>query len=421
MKQITFTIKQFKHWKLFVVVGVLLIAFFLIAFLSKAWPENTFLSEVFAGLFGAAIVAIITLLLLEDQTKSESEKDRQTMIFQKKLEIYQTFLSSLNTIVANKHISDIDKINLQFQVAYISIHTESARLKAISKQVVSIIRKLELDENEPIDNNVYTELCKMSVEFHNELYDNKLTTIDSDLQAAIRNFDCLKIPERKKHIYGRLLWIADCISLYPLETQIFGYKNLIIKINILPKVIDFYKLSSKSLYIWLLPDDRDYVKTGDVYMYIENDPQKKELPKILEIVKNAKRGELKKIVKRLEEQQTDKQDNALEFIKSILERPYDYERDSEDLNKYKDILLDTSVDISAKQVVKYVSYDRTKNPNSDVICIYDLLYFLSPIWVEKDCVIVRRDINSPKDNNLQIFTYKPYKNIYEKNEIPSVK
>lgn len=377
MKQITFTIKQFKHWKLFVVVGVLLIAFFLIAFLSKAWPENTFLSEVFAGLFGAAIVAIITLLLLEDQTKSESEKDRQTMIFQKKLEIYQTFLSSLNTIVANKHISDIDKINLQFQVAYISIHTESARLKAISEQVVSIIHKLELDDNEPIDNNVYTELCKMSVEFHNELYDNKWTTIDPDLQTAIKNFDCLKIPERKKDIYKRLLWVEDCISLYPLKTQIIGYSHLIIKIHILPKVVNECTLSSDNLFLWL----KTSVRSGDLYMYIENDTQGNEISKILKFVTEAK---------------DISEDRKKEFTEDFLKGRCEKEEQ----------LLDTSV---IKNAVKCVNYNRNMNPNSDIICIYDLLDYLSPIWVEENCAIVRRNIKASTDNQLQIIKYEAKK------------
>lgn len=390
MKQITFTIKQFKHWKLFVVVGVLLIAFFLTA--SKAWPENTFLSEVFAGLFGAAIVAIITMLLLEDQTKSESEKDRQTMIFQKKLEIYQTFLSSLNTIVANKHISDIDKINLQFQVAYISIHTESARLKAISEQVVSIIHKLELDNNEPIDNNVYTELCKMSVEFHNELYDNKWTTIDPNLQTAIKNFDCLKIPERKKDIYKRLLWVEDCISLYPLKTQIIGYSHLIIKIHILPKVVNECTLSSDNLFLWL----KTSVRSGDLYMYIENDTQGNEISRILDFVRIAKTNILEERKKELSKKPKEESAKALKFIENLLEGNH----------KKEEQLLDTSV---IKNAVKYVDYNRNMNPNSDIICIYDLLDYLSPIWVEENCAIVRRNIKASTDNQLQIIKYEAKK------------
>ena len=127
------------------IVIMLLCTFLFLAFFFNAWPSTVFLGEVFSSLSGAAIVAIITLFLLDGQTKSENETEQNSAIFRKKLEIYQEFLKSLNTIVANKTLSDCDKINMQFQIAYISIHTESKRLKTISEQVNSIIRKLELE------------------------------------------------------------------------------------------------------------------------------------------------------------------------------------------------------------------------------------------------------------------------------------
>ena len=190
---------------------------------------------------------------------------RTLQIFRKKLEIYQEFLNSLKLIVANKTLSDSDKINMQFQVAYISIHTESKRLKTISEQVKSIIRKLELEN--PIKNNIYDELYKLSVEIHNELYNSKWNADNLDLQSAIQNFACLRVSEGSNQTYKKLLWIEDSISLYPLETRIVGDKSLEISIDILPAVrLKYGLISSKMNIVVHMESDM----SGSIYLYTED-------------------------------------------------------------------------------------------------------------------------------------------------------
>lgn len=247
------------------IVIMLLCIFLFLAFFFNAWPSTVFLGEIFSSLSGAAIVAIITLFLLDGQTKSENETEQNSAIFRKKLEIYQEFLNSLKLIVANKTLSDSDKINMQFQVAYISIHTESKRLKTISEQVKSIIRKLELEN--PIKNNIYDELYKLSVEIHNELYNSKWNADNLDLQSAIQNFACLRVSEGSNQTYKKLLWIEDSISLYPLETRIVGDKSLEISIDILPAVrLKYGLISSKMNIVVHMESDM----SGSIYLYTED-------------------------------------------------------------------------------------------------------------------------------------------------------
>lgn len=255
------------NWALAVLA--LLCIFLFLAFFFEAWPTTAFLGEVFSSLSGAAIVAIITLLLLDGQTKSENEIQQNTAIFRKKLEIYQEFLRSLNLIVVNRNLTDDDKINLQFQVAYISIHTDSKRLRTISEQVNSIIRKLELDN--PISDSIYNELYRLSLEFHNELYSDKCKVDNIDLQLAIQNFSCLGIAENNKKTYKRLLWLEDSISHYPVMSRIIEGKNLHIKIDILPGIKAKYNLTSSMMNI-VLHLDADL--SGCIYLY--TDEQTKE-------------------------------------------------------------------------------------------------------------------------------------------------
>lgn len=245
-------------------VLVLLSVFLFLAFFFEAWPSTAFLGEVFSSLSGAAIVAIITLLLLDGQAKSENEIQQNTAIFRKKLEIYQEFLKSLNIVVVNRNLTDDDKINLQFQVAYISIHTDSKRLRTISEQVNSIIRKLELDN--PINDNIYNELYRLSLEFHNELYYDKWNADNVDLQSAIQNFSCLGIAQNNKNIYKRLLWLEDSVSLYPVKSRIIGDKYIHIKIDILPEIKSMWRLTSSEMNI-VLYLDADL--SGSIYLYTD--------------------------------------------------------------------------------------------------------------------------------------------------------
>lgn len=245
-------------------VLILLSVFLFLAFFFEAWPSTAFLGEVFSSLSGAAIVAIITLLLLDGQAKSENEIQQNTAIFRKKLEIYQEFLKSLNIVVVNRNLTDSDKINLQFQVAYISIHTDSKRLRTISEQVNSIIRKLELDN--PINDNIYNELYRLSLEFHNELYYDKWNADNVDLQSAIQNFSCLGIAQNNKNIYKRLLWLEDSVSLYPVKSRIIGDKYIHIKIDILPEIKSMWRLTSSEMNI-VLYLDADL--SGSIYLYTD--------------------------------------------------------------------------------------------------------------------------------------------------------
>ena len=246
-------------------VTALLCTFLFLAFFFEAWPSTAFLGEIFSSLSGAAIVAIITLLLLDGQTKSENEVQQNTAIFKKKLEIYQEFLKSLNTVVVNKGLTDKDKINLQFQVAYISIHTDSKRLKTISEQVNSIIRKLELEN--PINDNIYNELYRLSLEFHNELYNDKWETNNENLQSAIQNFSCLGVGEKNDVTYKKLLWLEDCVSLYPVKSRILGDKDLHIKIEILQEIKAKYQLVASEMNIVVhLEEDL----SGSIYLYTDD-------------------------------------------------------------------------------------------------------------------------------------------------------
>lgn len=334
-------------------VLTLLCIFLFLAFFFDAWPSTAFLGEVFSSLSGAAIVAIITLLLLDGQAKSENEIQQNTAIFRKKLEIYQEFLKALNMVVVNRNLTDNDKVNLQFQVAYISIHTDSKRLKTISEQVNSIIRKLELDN--PINDNIYNELYRLSLEFHNELYCDKWDAGNVDLQSAIQNFSCLGVAENNKENYKRLLWLQDSVSLYPVKSRIVGGRYMHVKIDILPEIRSKWNLTPSAMNVVLRLDD-DF--SGFIYLY--TDEQTKE--GLMEILGNK------------------------------------------ELWRYKGELECQNVLLGVQHVrnaVVLCDFKKDSTEDKDLKCLYDTLGMMYALWWREGMKITRRKIGSTT-NELQV-------------------
>jgi hypothetical protein len=130
---------------------LLLLALFVgVATLSGAWPGSDASAQILSALAGAVVAAIITLFLLLGQTSSEEKKERNTKVFEEKLRIYQEFLHCLYDVIKDGKVTKEEAIQLEFQTSYITMHTESDRIKDIAKQVKNIVDSLN-DEYIPSD------------------------------------------------------------------------------------------------------------------------------------------------------------------------------------------------------------------------------------------------------------------------------
>lgn len=167
----------------------LLIAFVLIAIVFSIWPGHTFISQIVAALASAMVVSIITLLLLKGQTANEEIKERNTKVFQEKLKIYNDFYQKLCGIVNDGKITPQEEIELQFQVATLTMHTEANNIAAISEQVKELItlikhpdfsRKLE-------SHNILKPLFEIDKVFRKELYGNDFDLTKDNQCAEDRN------------------------------------------------------------------------------------------------------------------------------------------------------------------------------------------------------------------------------------------
>ena len=101
---------------------------------------------------GAILTAIVTVFLLQGQTASEENRDKNLKVFEKKQEIYHEFLEKLKeivedgriTIVAGKETADtVDELKeLLFQLSYIQMHSSETNTQAVLQRVTNIIKKM---------------------------------------------------------------------------------------------------------------------------------------------------------------------------------------------------------------------------------------------------------------------------------------
>lgn len=195
---------------------LLLLALFVgVATLSGSWPGSDFSAQILSALAGAVVAAIITLFLLLGQTSSEEKKERNTKVFEEKLRIYQDFLHKLCDVIKDGRVTKEEARELQFQTAYITMHTDRNRIERISECVKDIIdctvdqKDAESDEEKKNEYNktVLESLFIIVEQFKAELYqdeeskNNALLNHDklsSLYSKAVENFTSINPDDEKE-------------------------------------------------------------------------------------------------------------------------------------------------------------------------------------------------------------------------------
>ena len=192
MKKIQTYIKENTTFITILFICICLLAIFVaIATSSGAWPGTDASSQILSALAGAIVAAIITLFLLMGQTASEEKKERNTKVFEEKLKIYQEFLRKLCDVVKDQKITPEEEIELEFQVAYIAMHTTSNSIKKISEQVRDIVVNIKSGESD--SNEMLGQLFFIADTFYKELYNKDNDHNETDRGETIENFRSILI------------------------------------------------------------------------------------------------------------------------------------------------------------------------------------------------------------------------------------
>jgi hypothetical protein len=226
-------------------IGIfLLIAFIMLAWMSRSWAESEIASQLFAALAGAVIAAFITSILLRLQTQSqakliegqasiEQEKEKEAKVYEEKLRIYQDFLRKLNDIIRDNKIDKEEVIDLQFQVSFIDMHTSSAHIKQISEHVANIVKNIN---NPKEDFSLLEEMFAINETFREELYKKKDIELSDDNKQnridAVDNFKSITIYEKGNSLenintYELIKKLKQNIKAPGFRQWIYGKRTLV--------------------------------------------------------------------------------------------------------------------------------------------------------------------------------------------------
>lgn len=134
-------------------VLILTIIFLMTAVVFEILELGSLPAQFFGTLLGVVITAIITVLLLQGQTKSEESRERNLMVFEKKQEVYFHFLTQLNVILQKENLTlhlNHEKIlekevnslqDLLFEIGYLQMHTSSETFDKILKLVGNLLEE----------------------------------------------------------------------------------------------------------------------------------------------------------------------------------------------------------------------------------------------------------------------------------------
>lgn len=108
--------------------------------------------QFYAALLGASITVVITNLLLNSQTQSEFDKQKQEKVYEEKLRFFQEYLKMICNLSLGRSISTQQQIDLQYQASLISMHMAPENIKEVLEKTDKILtNRCQLDERNDAD------------------------------------------------------------------------------------------------------------------------------------------------------------------------------------------------------------------------------------------------------------------------------
>lgn len=232
-----------------VLIGVLLISVSILIF-GLVYENNLpkIVEEINNSSIGAILTAIITVFLLSQQSQSEEIKDRNSKIFEKKLEIYGHFMEELQEFIINLNTLDDSSSHgksvkkLIFQLAEIKMHTHSSSITMVFNHINNIYDVIGNGSSDENNNDVkyYNEITKILFDivkvFQQELYGKNLgeddhVNLEIISQKIISNASNISTKDLTKYLYketkyGKSRLVLAIVKDYVNSHQGIGFDEL---------------------------------------------------------------------------------------------------------------------------------------------------------------------------------------------------
>jgi hypothetical protein len=106
------------------------------------------IQDINSGVIGAILTTIITLILLSNQTESQENLTRNSVIYEEKLKLYNEFLNVLSKSLEDGKLAPEELKSIIFQYSIVRIHISAEGAKKIEQALNSIDEEFfYLDEN----------------------------------------------------------------------------------------------------------------------------------------------------------------------------------------------------------------------------------------------------------------------------------
>lgn len=196
---------------------------------TKLFSSHDFSYETICAVIGVILTAVVTGVLLNGQTKQEEIKEKKSKRYEKKLQIYQTFLQKLCDVIKDRKITDEEVVELYFQVSYLAMHSEAANVKRISESIKTIVEQ----KSDAVD--FIGPLFEIVKILKSELYESSGNDeLDSTLlEEAMSNFVSISVASEdtveSQSIYDRILALkkAAAHKLGCNRQWVYNYHTLV--------------------------------------------------------------------------------------------------------------------------------------------------------------------------------------------------
>jgi len=187
---------------------VFTVLFIASAVIFKIFKFEILPSQFYGALIGVVITAIITVFLLQGQTANEEEREKSVKVFEKKQEVYNSFLVEFKRIIQDGEITIVSKDkdatldksvdelkDLIFQLGYLQMHTSEKTINDVLDSVAKIIQLMndfnsthEADKQKELPNyysSLSEELFKIIAILKEDLYKEECKPIKKEKMNSI--------------------------------------------------------------------------------------------------------------------------------------------------------------------------------------------------------------------------------------------
>lgn len=161
-----------KHTKMLIVA--LFVIFLATAIIFKVFSIEIFPSQFYGAMIGVVITALITMLLLEGQTASEKERNKDVRVFEQKIRVFSEFTKKMWSTINEENFSGRNILELKkicFQELIFELNKND--INEITKQIKKI---------DPETGNITMFLCEIT-----EILKNILSPEDEKKDSKLKN------------------------------------------------------------------------------------------------------------------------------------------------------------------------------------------------------------------------------------------